>query len=106
MQLMVKIGDRHEEWGLVELQGVLETHQGQSFDKQFIGDLHFTAAGVPQLIVGHHLLTGKVVKLDKPLAVMKKQAGEEDREEYIVVAVVNKKIIFRNRPKPLVGLKK
>lgn len=100
---MVRLSGSSEEWGLVELQGVLETHEGHSFDGLYIGDLHFTAAGTPNLIVGHHLLTGKVISLPKPLAVMR---TGPDRKEYDVIAIISKKIIFRNRPKPLVGSKK
>lgn len=99
MQLVIKFSS-DDSWGLVELQGVLETQDGQSYDDLYIGDLHFDASGVPNLIVGHHLLTGKVVALDTPMAVMKKV----DSSEYSIVAVVTKKIIFKNRPKPLVGL--
>lgn len=105
MQLIVKLSETSSEWGLVELQGVLETHGDQSMDGQYIGDLHFTGT-TPNLIVGHHLLTGKVVNLDKPLAVMKNTKGEGKERQFEIVATIKKKIIFRNRPKPLVGLKK
>lgn len=64
-------------------------------------------------------MTGKVQKLDKPFAVMKKQKSldgeyqmDVDRNDevdslpkdvsYDVVAFVKKKIIFKNRPKPII----
>lgn len=116
------------EWGMVELQGELETRDQVPLDGMHIGDLHFNSKGTPTLIVGHHLLTGKVISLDKPYAVLRKRKqrvlddGEEGMEldsegmeldsevkpsvgscpEYEVVALISKKIIFKNRPKPIV----
>lgn len=66
------------------------------------------------------MLTGKVMDLDKPLAVLSKttqrsrrshhQAHEEEVidqksgncSEYEVKALVRRKIIFKNRPKPII----
>ncbi len=118
VQLFVKFSPEGvDEWGIVELQGELETRDQMPFDQMHIGDLYFNKKGTPQMIIGHHLLTGKVEKLDKPYAVLKKHVSEShsmdleqtDSEqlesqstEYRVVAMVTRKVIFKNRPKPIV----
>lgn len=107
MQILVQLTDLPGEWGIVELQGVLETRRGRSFEGLHIGDLHLnTITGTASLIVGHHLLTGKAVKLDKPLGVLRKSSTattSTSTTEYCVIALVRRKIVFKNRPKPIVS---
>lgn len=122
VQMLVKMPGGVAEWGLVELQGQLETREQVPLDGMHIGDLHFNSKGTPSFILGHHLLTGKVVDLEKPYAILKKSTKSDlsadgmelDSDigqelvgggactEYEVVALISKKIIFKNRPKPIV----
>ena len=43
MQLVFRLADSPGEWGLVELQGQLETRHQVPFDGMHLGDLHFDA---------------------------------------------------------------
>ncbi|XP_072169668.1 chromosome transmission fidelity protein 8 homolog [Diadema setosum] len=60
------------EWMLVELQGVIESPDSEQITGRFIGDLHFNNKGVPILIIGHHILYGKVSDLEKSFIVLTK----------------------------------
>ncbi|CAN7985458.1 unnamed protein product, partial [Ixodes hexagonus] len=98
------------EFRIVELQGDLVTHDS-SFLGRYIGDLHYTKAGVPVLLVGHHVLYGKEQDVEKPFLVMRKVVPEpeingtlkDNSREYHVQGVVTKKLVFRARPKPIVS---
>ncbi|KAH9494628.1 Chromosome transmission fidelity protein 8 [Bulinus truncatus] len=113
-------GGECKEWAIVELQGDLETRHPVPLNNNFIGDLHFTHKDAPVLIIGHHILQGKVISLEKPLAVIAKCSGAkensavpEDGEmghsqspnssSYHVQAIIKRKILFKTRPKPIIA---
>jgi len=121
VQILIKLSEESKDWSIVELQGFLESVDKPDLSGLKIGDLHFDARGVATLIIGHHVLTGKVSKLDKPFAVMKKCTETEDlstadeysmetgeqqstpnKTSYNVVAFVKQKLIFKNRPRPII----
>ncbi|XP_023715823.1 chromosome transmission fidelity protein 8 homolog [Cryptotermes secundus] len=96
MSIIVKIPNDSSvgEWAIVELQGDLKSRNGSSMHQQFIGDLHYTNKGNPMLIIGHHILHGEVVTMDKPFAILEqKQTGEtaelQDTVEYHIKAIVH-----------------
>ena len=41
VQLLLRMSDSPGDWGLVELQGQLETRDEAPFDNMHLGDLHF-----------------------------------------------------------------
>lgn len=89
------------DWAILELQGDLKSHSDTSFEGKFIGDLHFTKSGTPVLIIGHHLMFGKEMKMEKPFALLEKQQNGET--VYTVKTIITRKIIFKTRPKPIVS---
>ncbi|EIW62344.1 uncharacterized protein TRAVEDRAFT_118314 [Trametes versicolor FP-101664 SS1] len=112
-----------DELVLIEMQGSLEVDGNK--DSQLVGKLRLDpATNKPTLLIGHHLLEGKLVNLAKPLAVLHRAdapadaPGEsmavEDSEQgsqqtsgapksWDMVAIVKRKMVFAKRPMPMVG---
>ncbi|KAH9915105.1 uncharacterized protein B0H18DRAFT_1042547 [Fomitopsis serialis] len=101
---------------LIELQGKLDVagdNEGQT-----IGTLRIDeATKKPTLLIGHHLLEGKLVNLPKPLASSNKVVADAldtipdgdvsprlaQPTSWDVIAVVKRKMVFSRRPMPMVG---
>ncbi|KAK7033445.1 Ctf8-domain-containing protein [Favolaschia claudopus] len=112
----------HEELVLIELQGAFEVEctNDRERDGRLVGKLTIDdAAKRPTLMVGHHLLEGKVAQLPKPLAVIQRvkadsdamdcDTGEEQKfgdgttVSWDAIAIIKRKIVFSKRPMPIVG---
>ena len=125
MQIKVSggTGTTPSESFMIEMQGDLESRNNEHLEGKFIGDLHYTKDGTPIMIIGHHILYGKVVDMEKPMVTLEKiqvntelrdDDGEmmdvddhlEPRTEYRVKSIINKKLIFKTRPKPIIVMTK
>lgn len=95
MKIPISSSSTPSERMLLELQGTLEFMS----DDQTIGSLNWNGQ-TPTLVIGHHRLTGKVVNLTKPIYVLSK---EKDPLGFNIISVVNKKLVFRNRPEHLMS---
>jgi len=112
---------------MVELQGDLD-YNTDSLADMHLGDLTYEN-GTPVLVIGNHKLEGSDIALSDPLVVMRKVSlvgsqfslekkndsggvqehssmlgmSENGRSmEYLVQGFITKKVIFKNRPKPIV----
>jgi chromosome transmission fidelity protein 8 len=68
--------------------------------------LFFSFQDVPVLIIGHHILYGKVVTLEKPYGIMVKDSSDDETggpPTYNITAVIKKKLLFKTRPKPIIA---
>ncbi|KAF7430215.1 hypothetical protein PC9H_005917 [Pleurotus ostreatus] len=130
----------HDEVVLIELQGALEveTTKPGEHDGKVVGRLTIDeVTSKPKLMIGHHLLEGKIATLAKPLAVLHRaspphgtsdamdcdqnldrstvdagqmgagfeETGRTSDNQWEIIAVVKKKILFSNRPMPIVKLR-
>ncbi len=128
MQLLIQHRNEDKaEWVIIEMQvreyhscplfvqlainialrkGDLESRVGDAaVEGKFVGDLHYAKdSGAPVLIIGHHILHGKVQEMERPFVAMEK-AFDSDSEitEFRVKAVVRKKLVFKTRPKPIIA---
>ena len=88
---------------VIELQGNLHNANGSGLHGMDLGELEWVN-GNPVLSIGNHLCEGKVVKLRKPLAIMRKTAnsiGEGNEVQYEIDVIIHEKFLFSNRPRPL-----
>jgi hypothetical protein len=58
---------------------------------------------MPVCVIGQHILDGKMVELEKPLLVIRKQPADgATNTSYQVECVIKRKLLFHKRSKPIV----
>ncbi|KAI8876312.1 hypothetical protein K501DRAFT_338175 [Backusella circina FSU 941] len=94
--------DNQKELLFLDFQGSFDVGERIDLSNIKVGDLTLNEDSA-MLVIGHHRIQGKKVKLAKPFAVMKKQPVEdEDMSDgqlyYDVVTILREKYVFSNRP--------
>ncbi|VDO68948.1 unnamed protein product [Schistosoma curassoni] len=88
---------------MIELQGDVLSKTNSPLAGKNLGDLHFSQEnGDPVLLIGHHVLFGKVVALEKPMLVTKRNTTSGSLQ-YDIVSVIRRKLLFKTRPKPIIS---
>lgn len=58
---------------------------------------------MPICVIGQHILDGKMVELEKPLLIIRKQQADGiNGTSYQVECIVKRKLLFHKRSKPIV----
>ncbi|KAG2189807.1 hypothetical protein INT46_007916 [Mucor plumbeus] len=95
--------NKKEELVYLDFQGSFDVGDEPQLDNLEIGDLTLQGESAI-LIIGHHRLVGKKMKLAKPFAVVHKRKTdldileEQDGVCYDVVTILKEKYVFPNRP--------
>eukprot|EP01086_Lenisia_limosa_P005719 TRINITY_DN2308_c0_g1_i3.p1 TRINITY_DN2308_c0_g1~~TRINITY_DN2308_c0_g1_i3.p1 ORF type:complete len:111 (+),score=13.74 TRINITY_DN2308_c0_g1_i3:59-391(+) len=104
MQIVIKSpsGSGIEQWVILELQGELQSFSSSThgFSGLELGSLEILENGNPRLTIGNHQADGKIVKLRKPLAVIRKEK-DSSGVFYETKAMVLEKYLFKTRPHTL-----
>ncbi|GMT28421.1 hypothetical protein PFISCL1PPCAC_19718, partial [Pristionchus fissidentatus] len=90
-----------EEWMLIDMQGEIN-NGGRPFDKEMLCNIGWRKDNSEALmLIGHHLLEGKIVPLEKPYLVI--APGEQDGKKIMhAEGIIRRKLVFKLRPKPIV----
>lgn len=91
-----------EEVVILEFQGDFEHSDMGQFDSLTLGQLKETSKGNYDLVIGNHLLRGKMSDLPKPIIMTEKLVDKESGSFFHQVrAVIKRKVTFSGRPTPL-----
>eukprot|EP01126_Amoeba_proteus_P015081 TRINITY_DN166_c1_g1_i1.p1 TRINITY_DN166_c1_g1~~TRINITY_DN166_c1_g1_i1.p1 ORF type:complete len:106 (-),score=18.10 TRINITY_DN166_c1_g1_i1:239-556(-) len=99
MSVLIRCPEDPSEWGIIELQGVVIPKMSPTLDGESLGYLEIKN-NIPVLVIGNHILRGKIETLKKPLLVIRKDAkpDEEGIGQWESVAFVRKKYLFVEKP--------
>lgn len=92
------------EFVLLELQGKLAPLDGDvGFEGRFLGHLKLEDKRL-LLQVGNHNIVGALKDLERTLHVVKRRAGVEGGQAaFDVLCVVRRKLVFTDRPQPVIS---
>lgn len=88
---LLRISDKINEYAIIELQGRVNSKHG-TYDDLAIGPLKFDGDHAT-LIIGNHLLRGKVHTLKRPLIVVERAT----LEKIPIIGLVRSKVVFSER---------
>lgn len=87
---------------MLEFQGDFEHSDTPEFDGLTLGQMKEATKGNYELLIGNHLLRGKISDLPKPLIMTEKIIDRENAQIiHKVKAIIKRKILFQGRPTPL-----
>ena len=107
LKILPSLNDKNQR-KLIEIQGdILHTFE-ESYENMTFGTIE-EKQNVYTLLVGNHLLEGKLVKLKNPLILLKKQKGinmndnelTKSTKELELKEIFYEKILFSSRPVPI-----
>jgi hypothetical protein len=92
---------------MVELQGGVELPVKPENQTCFF--LYWHDSTTPVCLIGHQMIRGKIEKLEKPFLVIDTREGtkqqDPDTKEWIgeckVVMIIRRRLLFKDRPKPV-----
>ncbi|KAJ5068038.1 hypothetical protein M0811_12624 [Anaeramoeba ignava] len=99
MKLLIQFSKEVNEWFLIEFQGEIQS-KDEKLSMKKLGELKISQEGNPTIQIGNHLINGNFIKFKKPLIVTKK-IKEEENTKYEIIAIIRNKILFDQRPKPI-----
>jgi chromosome transmission fidelity protein 8 len=102
-----------QEFVTVELQGTITSLSEDVYANVALGNMVVKQNDRVHLQVGNHRVIGTIESLHKPLVVLKKVTAmnssmedpsfDDKKKEYCVEAVIRRRIIFTERPQPIVN---
>ncbi|CAH0486997.1 unnamed protein product [Peronospora effusa] len=111
MLVPVVVNKALQEWSLLEFQGDLLPMESLDLRGLDIGTLRYGQGETLTLRIGNHVLTGKVMNLSTPFAILHKESeidvamdeegDAESTTKYEVVGIARTRVIFASRPKPV-----
>jgi chromosome transmission fidelity protein 8 len=82
MIIPLRVDEAKNDWSLIEFQGDIIAENDMK--DVHIGNLTYVD-GVPILRIGNHVLNGKIAKLPKSFAIMKKENSPENRKSIFTI---------------------